>query len=418
MNSIFVKIRNNQIEFLNFLFKGLSLIISLLIIYLLRNNYPEIDQANYFKGLVVIAIGVSISYSPSSFFMTDNKVEFSKIKSLFKIHVIFSLLFTLLFVLMAYKAFKLKSEIIYPYFIAINSISISGFMLDVLMYRNKSIFYGFFAFFLAPLVTFTFCFLQYDVYDLLYLGPLISFFFLFLVFAIYTKKLEQSKLKLKSILNYKTIYFDNIFNSIKGNLDKIIFSFLASDNQVATYFSIEKIFRLWITFFNTNAQYYYVEWSKIYDFKKVLNRFYIIRKNFNIYFHFSFFMFVVTSGYTLSFLNLNDQESKYYVFFLMLVTGIKILSGYTINLIKVSNYRNVLLSNFSHFSLSIIGYAFLYFIFEQPFSLLFGILFSAIILSFIHFIFIKKSIKISYIHFNKIDILFLTINCLIFWLWF
>ena len=112
-----------------------------------------------------------------------------------------------------------------------------------------------------------FCFLNYDVNHLLYLGPLTSFF-LFLVFTIYTKNLKRSKLKLKSILIYKSIYFDNIFNSIKGNLDKIIFSFLASDSQIATYFSIEKIFRLWITFFNTNAQYYYVQWSKIKNFKK------------------------------------------------------------------------------------------------------------------------------------------------------
>ena len=281
--------------------------------------------------------------------MTDNKVEFSKIKSLFKIHSVFSLLLTLLFVLLTFILFEFKYQVIYSYFIAINSISISGFMLDVLMYKNKSVYYGFFAFFLAPLVTFIFCFLNYDVNHLLYLGPLTSFFFLFLVFTIYTKNLKRSKLKLKSILIYKSIYFDNIFNSIKGNLDKIIFSFLASDSQIATYFSIEKIFRLWITFFNTNAQYYYVQWSKIKNFKKVLNRFYIIRKNFNAYFHFSFLLFVISSGYILSYLNLNDQSSKYYVVFLMLVTGIKILSGYTINLIKVSNFRNVLLSNISHF---------------------------------------------------------------------
>ena len=58
MKPLFAKIGNNHIEFLNFFFKALSLIISLIIIYLLRNNYTEIEQANYFKGLVVIAIGV------------------------------------------------------------------------------------------------------------------------------------------------------------------------------------------------------------------------------------------------------------------------------------------------------------------------------------------------------------------------
>ena len=79
---------------------------------------------------------------------------------------------------------------------------------------------------------------------------------------------------------------------------------------------------------------------------KSLNRFYLL-KNFNAYF--VFLLFVISSGYILSYLNLNDQSSKYYVVFLMLVTGIKILSGYAINLIKVSNFRNVLLSNISHF---------------------------------------------------------------------